>query len=244
MIDYTYTGTYTAGCDYDALRVLREGPVQTPVSRGFRVSTVQKILISLATFLATFAFLVVTLQSLPAFDIRNVDVLGDATALPPTLSSDSLVRDVRHSSLFSFTPERLEKDLNGNPLVQFAQVHRVPSGVRVSLSLHTPSLLVEGVSPEGRSFHLARIGGVFHPVDQRDHRYYSRTVPSLSLTGVISGAGSEGTCRAGRTDCAGFCIRARQSPCEYALTYSSTPCYYRCQGRDLDRPLAYCTPID
>ncbi len=186
MIDYTYTSTYTAGCDYDALRVFRERPVDMQVARGFEMSTLQKGILSLAVFLATFSFLVITLQNIPAFDIRSVEVLGDSSSVPPTLSAETLVGDVFHSSLFSFTPERLEKELNGNPLVQFAQVDRTSSGVKVHLSLYTPTLLFEGVSPEGRPLYLARIGGVFHPVDQRDHHFYSSKVPSLTLTGALS----------------------------------------------------------
>ena len=175
MIDYTFT----AGCDFDSLRTFHEEAVVTRVRHEDRISTAHKVLIAFIAFLLTFSLLILILRNVPAFDISHVQLPEDN--IPPTLSSASLEREVCHTSLFSFSPEKLEHNLNRHPLVQFAQVDRTVTGVRVNLSLYTPSLLFEGMSSEGNTLFLARINGVFHPIQERDYRFFSRTVPSLVL---------------------------------------------------------------
>ncbi|MBN2859367.1 MAG: hypothetical protein JXK93_03780 [Sphaerochaetaceae bacterium] len=175
MIDYTFT----AGYDYDSLRTYREEAVITRVCHETGVSTVHKVFIAITVFFLTFFLLILMLQNIPAFDIRHVELLEDD--IPPTLSAAVLERDVCNTSLFSFSVEHLEHSLNSHPLVQFAQVDRTATGVRVNLSLFTPSLLVQGMSSEGSLLFLARIDGVFRMIQEEDYRFFSRTVPSLVL---------------------------------------------------------------
>lgn len=177
MIDYTIT----AGYDYDSLRTFREETVVTRVRCEGRISTAHKTIIALTVFFLTFFLLMLTLWSIPAFDIRQVQLVEEASNVPPTLSAASLEREVCHTSLFSLAPEHLEHSLNSHPLVQFAQVDRTATGVQVNLSLYTPSLLVQGLSSEGSLLFLARIDGVFHPIQERDYHFFTRTVPSLVL---------------------------------------------------------------
>ncbi len=177
MIDYTYT----AGFDYDTVRSFpsNEAVRERKASRSF--SMVQKMTMALLIFVASCALLLLTLQSIPFFDIQSVDINGTAGAVPPSLSVPSLQDKVSGASIFSFAPEHLNAKLMAHPLVRLSEVERKQHALSVSLSLHTPDMIMEGTGTDGQTYQAARIEGRFIEISGEDYIYLSQMIPSVSI---------------------------------------------------------------